>query len=146
MAAPIRNIGNKFFSTLGISTIYSNMTLLVLIDIDNDNFNVRINNNYKKAKWHTMFSKMNTSRTVSMFSNKTSVDNATKIEWLNDSLNKEVVRNSTNSSQLSYANERKIGNLVSEVADSRAIKEQHGYNENLALNRITSISEHVYNV
>ena len=57
-----------------------------------------------------------------------------------------MVRNSTNSSQLSYANEREIGNLVSEVADSRAIKEQHGYNENLALNRITSISEHVYNV
>ena len=143
---PIRDIGNKFFSTSAISTTYSNITSLASIDMNINNFNVGINDNYEKARRCTMSSKMNTSRTISMSSSEASVDYITRMEQLNNSLDKEIVRNLINSSQLSYANEGETNNPVSEVADSRAIKEQCGGNENLALNRAISASKHVYNV
>ena len=59
MVAPVRDIGNKFFYTSAISTMYSNITLPALADIDINIFNIGINDNYDNIREHIVSSKMN---------------------------------------------------------------------------------------
>ena len=115
MVVPVRDIGNKLFFTSAISTIYLNITLQAPVEMDIDNFNIRNDNNYKEVRRHTISSKMNMSRTVSMSLSEALEDYTTRLEQLNDSLDKEVVKNPINSSQLSYANVGETDNSVSEI-------------------------------
>ena len=93
-----------------------------------------------------MSSDNNTFRTISMSLSEASVDYATRLEWCNNLMDKEEVRNPIDSFQLSYTNERETGNPISKVADSSALKKQCVSNKDLVLNRATISSEHVYNI
>ena len=91
-----------------------------------------------------MSSNKNASRTVSISSSKTSVDYGTKMEQCNNFSNDKEVRDPINSSQLSYATEKKKGNPVSKTANSNISKEQQYINnEDPVFCRATNLNEHI---
>ena len=82
-----------------------------------------------------------------MSSSETSVDYATRMEWLNNLPDNEETRELIDSSQLSYVTPGKQGNQVSKMADSSSSREQqYVINENLALSKATNSNEHMFNV
>ena len=77
--------------------------------MDVDNFGSSNVNNYNETRDHTITSNKTSSRSVSMsLSSDVSVNYATRIEWLNDVPDNEETREPIDSSQLSYAELKKI--------------------------------------
>ena len=123
------------------------MTLPNLGKIDIDDFHGGSIDNYNDVRGYTMYSNKTSSRTVSMSSSETSVDYATRMEWLNNLPDNKETRELINSSQLSYVTPGKQGNQVSKMADSSSSREQqYVINENLALSKATNSNEHMFNV
>ena len=77
--------------------------------MDVDDFGSSNVNNYNETRDHTITSNKTSSRSVSMsLSSDVSVNYATRIEWLNDVPDNEETREPIDSSQLSYAELKKI--------------------------------------
>jgi len=103
MIVPIRDIENKSFSTLATINSYSIMTLPANMGMNINNIFCSNADNYDDVRGHTMTSYKPSSRTVSMFLSKASVDYATRIEHLNNFSENKETREPIDSSQLSYA-------------------------------------------
>ena len=87
--------------------LQSNITFQALspnMGIDIDDFVSSNIDNYDNIRGHTMISNKNSSRIISMSSSETSVDYATRIEWLNNVFEETVFKELIDSLQLSYAN------------------------------------------
>ena len=108
MVAPIRDIGNKSFSTSATMNSDSRMTFPPNMGMDVDDFGSRNVNNYDDVRGRTMTSNKTSSRTVSMSSSEALVDYATKLECLNNVLDDEETREPIDNSQLSYAEPKEI--------------------------------------
>jgi len=109
MVASIRDIGNKTFSNLANMTSDSRMTLPNSGEMDIDDFHGKSINNYNNVRGHMMYSNKTSSRTVSMSSSEALVNYTTRIEQLNNLPDNEEIRESIDSSQLSYAT---LGNKI----------------------------------
>ena len=108
MVASIRDQGNITFSTSAITTSNAIINLPGPVEIDIDNFNVSNIDNYNDIRGHTIPSNKTASRTVFMSSSKTSVNYATRMEYLNNVPDDEETREPIDSSQLSYTEHRKV--------------------------------------
>jgi len=84
------------------------MDLLPNMGMDIDDFVSKNVDNYDDMKGYFITFNKPASRTISMFSSKTSVDYATRMEWLNDISEEVETRDPINSLQLSYAEPKKI--------------------------------------
>ena len=76
----------------------SRMTLPTNIGMNIDDIFGSNANNYDNVRGYTMTSNKPSSRTVSMFSSKVSVNYTTKMEYLNDFSKNKEIRKSINSS------------------------------------------------
>ena len=118
MIVPVRNIGNKSFSTLATMNLVSRITLPTNIGIDINDFVGSNADNYNDVRSHTITSNKSSSRTVLIFSSETLVDYTTKMEHLNNFPKNEETKESIDSSQLLYIMPGEHGNQVSKVANS----------------------------
>ena len=80
-----------------------NMNSSPNMDMVIDDFRSSNINNFDEVRGHFMTSNKSTFRTVSMFSSKTLVDYAIRMEYLNNVLDNNKVKDPIDSSQLSYA-------------------------------------------
>ena len=121
MVAPIRDIGNKFFSSSVILSTTLNRTLLSNMDMDMDNhinFPNNVADNYNKVRGCSLTSSRQQSKIASMFSSMHLVDYTGRCTHINDFIEDEQTKNLINSSQLSYTSLKEQGNQVSKVADT----------------------------
>ena len=84
MVVPIRDIGNKSFSTSATTNSDSRMALPTNIGMDIDNFIGSNANNYDDMRGHTITSNKTSFRSVSMSSSEALVDYATRMEYYNN--------------------------------------------------------------
>ena len=147
IVAPIRDIGNKFFSTSATMNSASKITLLTGIGINIDNFISNIADNYNEVRGCTLASNKQASKTVLMFSSKASVNYATRMEHLNDCPENKDSREPINSSQLLYMIPREHGNQVSIAADPNSnIRQQCVPIKGLALNNFCNSNKNMFNM
>ena len=147
MVVPVRDIGNKYFSTSATMSSVSRITLPTDMGMDINNIIGSNANNYNNVRDYTMISNKSSSKTVLMFSSKTLVDYTTKIKHLNNFSENKEIRESIDSSQLLYMMPGEQGNQVSKVADSSSTKKQQCvYNKDLALNKATNSNKNMFNI
>ena len=102
MVVPVRDIGNKLFSTSATMNLYSRMTLPANMGMDIDNIFGNNTNNYNDVRGCTMTSNKPSSRTVSIFSSEALMNYVTRIECLNNFSENKETRRPINSFQLLY--------------------------------------------
>ena len=88
--------------------LHSNMNLPSNMGMDINNIGGSNIDNFDNVRGYSMTSNKFTSRTVLMFSSKTSVEYIIRIEHLNDKLNDNEVKDPINNSQLFYAELKEI--------------------------------------
>ena len=79
------------------------MSLPAPVAMNINDFNVGSIDNYEDVREYSISPNKATSRTVSMYLSKASEEYAIRVEWLNNILDDEEIRESINSSNLSYA-------------------------------------------
>ena len=145
MVVPIRDIGNKFFSTS--ANMNSTATMTLPTDMEMDINNIVVTDNYNEVRGHTMTHDKQASRTVSISSSEALVDYHTKMECLNDLLDNEDLREPIDRFQLLYVTSEEQMNQVSVVANLiNNMREQYISIEDPALNFSCRSNENMFNV
>jgi len=120
MVAPIRDLGNKFFSASNTHSKALNMTLSGNVDMAVDISNALFNNycdNYDKVRGQSMSSNKQGTRTPFISSSKCDEEYVMRVQRESDRMVEDDPIIVSDSPQLEYATPKTQSNCVSKVTD-----------------------------